>query len=215
MEFSDFFTLFHLAKAGALYHQVDISTKELGKQMKKSQQTVSRLLIDLEKKNLILREKNRKKHSIIISPEGRKYLKSLCDEMSSFFEKTTKKTKFSGKITSGFGEGAYYMQQKGYIDQIKKEFNFTPFPGTLNIIPDDETVTEYINKLKSYHLSGFSTKSRSFGSVRCVKAMLFNLPALIVFPERTHKRNQLEIVSPIGAKKEKNLHDGDSVDIYL
>ena len=56
----------------------------------------------------------------------------------------TDRVLIKGKVISGMGEGRYYTEQDGYIQQFKEKLGFIPFPGTLNV------EIEYVerNKLK-------------------------------------------------------------------
>lgn len=45
-----------------------------------------------------------------------------------------------GKVTSGFGKGAYFLSHEFYSSRFNKYCGFFPFPGTLNIIVDRKSV---------------------------------------------------------------------------
>ena len=67
------------------------------------------------------------------------------------------------------GEGKYYTEQKGYVEQFKEKLGFIPYPGTLNV------EIEYVERnklrlLKNYGgiiIDDFKTKNRTFGKVLC------------------------------------------------
>ena len=63
-------TIKELALLGAIKNKVEISSLELAKQLKTSQQTASRYLLDLDKNGMITRELGIKKQLIQITSMG-------------------------------------------------------------------------------------------------------------------------------------------------
>ena len=104
-------TLKEIALLGAIKNKIEISSFELAKQLKTSQQTASRYLLELDNDGLITRELGIKKQIILVTDYG---LGALQDEFSQYkqiFELETK-VHFKGRISSGMGEGKYYTKQK-------------------------------------------------------------------------------------------------------
>jgi len=209
-------TLKEIALLGGIKNKVEISSKELGKQLKTSQQTASRYLLELDKKKLIKRELGIKKQLIKITDAGEKFLLEEYVDYQRIFE-LSDKLYFKGTVTSGLGEGRYYTEQKGYVKQFKEKLGFNPYPGTLNI------EIEYVEKnklrlLKDHRaiiIDGFQTDNRTFGNVRCFKARLNNTKAVLVLPMRGHYSQILEFISPIYLREKLNVKDGDSVNIVI
>lgn len=209
-------TLKEIALLGGIKNKVEISSKELGNQLKTSQQTASRYLLELDKKKLIQRELGIKKQLIKITDSGENFLQDEYIDYQRIFE-LSDKLYFKGSITSGLGEGRYYTEQKGYLKQFKEKLGFTPYPGTLNI------EIEYVekNKLrllkdhKAIIIDGFQTNNRTFGNVRCFKARLNNTKAVLVLPMRGHYSKILEFISPIYLREKLNVKDGDNVNIVI
>ena len=48
-------------------------------------------------------------------------------------EATDRFNKVVGEVSSGLGEGRYYISRKSYIIQFQEKLGFIPFLGTLNI----------------------------------------------------------------------------------
>ena len=209
-------TLKELALLGALKNKIEISSIELGKQIDTSQQTASRYLLELDKMGFIIRELGIKKQLITITSFGEEILQREHLQYRQIFE-LTDRIVFKGKVTSGLGEGRYYTEQNGYVEQFKKKLGFVPFPGTLNV------EIEYVerNKLrllkdsKAIDIKEFKNKNRTFGPVRCFKAKINGLEGAIVLPLRTHYSNILELISQYYLRKRLNLKDGDCVEIII
>lgn len=209
-------TLKELALLGGLKNRVEISSLELAKQLETSQQTASRYLVELDKKGMITRELGIKKQLILITSLGENYLQEEHLQYQQIFE-LTDRVLFKGKLISGLGEGRYYTEQSGYVEQFKEKLGFVPYPGTLNV------EIEYVerNKLRllkdnrSIHIKEFKTRNRTFGSVRCFKAKINGTDGAIVLPMRSHYSNVLEFISKDFLREKLNLEDGKEVKIAI
>ena len=165
---------------------------------------------------MITRELGIKKQLIQITSLGAEFLEEEYSEYKQIFE-LSNKVVFKGIIVSGMGEGKYYTEQSGYVDQFKTKLGFTPYPGTLNV------EIEYIerNKLRLLKERGgiivdeFKTRNRTFGGVRCFNAKVNNSDGAIVLPMRSHYSKILEVISPHYLRKKLNLKDGDEVKIVI
>ena len=209
-------TLKELALLGAIKNRVEISSFELSKQLKTSQQTASRYLVELDKKGMVTRELGIKKQLILITRLGEGVLQEEHLQYQQIFE-LTDRIIFKGKVVSGMGEGRYYTEQNGYIEQFKQKLGFVPFPGTLNV------EIEYVerNKLRllkdhrSVNIDEFKTRNRSFGSVRCFRAKIDGTDGAIVLPVRSHYSNVLEFISMDFLREKLSIKDGDGVKIVI
>ncbi len=209
-------TMKELALLGAMRNKIEISSLELAKQLETSQQTASRYLLELDKQGMIIRELGIKKQLIQITNEGAEVLQKERLQYQQIFE-LTDKVHFKGKVISGMGEGRYYTEQKGYVEQFKEKLGFAPYPGTLNV------EIKYIERnklrlLKSYTaitIDEFKTENRSFGSVVCFRANINGADGAIVLPLRSHYSNILELISPHFLRETLNLKDGDEVEIVI
>ncbi|MDP8011581.1 MAG: DUF120 domain-containing protein [Thermoplasmata archaeon] len=211
-----FCLLENLTKLGALKNYVTIKTADFGKIIGLSQQTSSRKLSELEKKGYIKRIISRSGTRIKISQQGMKFLENEIKSIISI-EKFFSEISFAGKVVTGMGEGSYYMTRKGYIDQFKKFFNEIPYPGTFNLEVDDETI-ERLNYLKNnskIKLTGFVENGRTFGDVFVQRAKINGINCYIVFPERGHYKNVVEIVSAVNLRKALKVNDGDLVRVEI
>lgn len=209
-------TLKELALLGAVKNRIEISSLELANQLDTSQQTASRYLLDLDQKGLITRELGIKKQLIQITHAGTEFLEEEYLEYQQIFE-LTEKLFFKGKVVSGLGEGRYYTEQKGYVDQFKEKLGFAPYPGTLNV------EIKYVERnklrlLKNYNainINEFKTNDRTFGSVGCFRAEINGVEGAIVMPLRSHYSNILEFISPCFLREKLDLKDGDDIKIVI
>lgn len=209
-------TLKEIALLGGIKNKVEISSEELGRQLKTSQQTASRYLLELDKKKLIQRELGVKKQLIKITDIGENCLQDEYIDYQRIFE-LSDKIYFKGTITSGLGEGRYYTEQKEYIKQFNKKLGFSPYPGTLNIKIEhvEKNKLRLLKDHRAIIIEGFETKNRTFGDVRCFKSRLNNTKAVLVLPKRGHYSHILEFISPLYLREKLNAKDGDNVNIVI
>lgn len=209
-------TMKELALLGAMRNKIEISSLELAKQLETSQQTASRYLLELDKQGMIIRELGIKKQLIQITNDGTELLQKERLLYQQIFE-LTDKVHFKGKVISGMGEGRYYTEQNGYVEQFKERLGFIPYPGTLNV------EIKYIERnklrlLKTYTaitINEFKAENRTFGSVVCFRANINGVDGAIVLPLRSHYSNILELISPHFLRETLNLKDGDEVEVVI
>jgi riboflavin kinase len=209
-------TLKELALLGGIHNRIEISSQELADRLAASQQTASRYLLELDTFQMITRELGIKKQLIQITEQGKTILEEEFSQYKQIFD-LSKKVVFKGKIVSGMGEGKYYTEQRGYVNQFQKKLGFVPYPGTLNV------EIEYIerNKLRLLRqcggmlIEGFTTKNRTFGSVYCLNAAINGVQSVIVLPKRSHYSNILEFISPKFLRNKLTVNDGDFVDVEI
>ena len=186
------------------------STSQFSKQLGMSQQSVSRLFIDLEKKKFIRRMVNQKGTTIIIDTKGKELLAERYAALKNFFEHS--RMKLQGKVKTGLGEGKYYMSQPEYQKQFKEKFGFKAYPGTLNIDVDATHALMFINSLNPLRINGFERKERTFGALTGYKIIVNDVEGALVIPDRTaHDRSTLEIIAPVYLRDRLNLKDGDKI----
>ena len=121
--------------------------------------------------------------------------------------------KIDGEVTTGLGKATYFLSQEFYIIEFKKNLGFIPYPGTLNIVVDEQHLDE-INDIKN-ECENLIKPDTEFGAVRFIEAILNDkIHGAIVFPAKTtHEENYLEFISENKLRDELNLNDGDIVNI--
>ncbi|MFX1565975.1 MAG: DUF120 domain-containing protein [Promethearchaeota archaeon] len=211
------FTLLTLAQLGAVTNNIRTSTSRLAQLLQISQQTASRRLLELENRGLIHRVLNNRGQLIKIQQKG---ISELVKIQSILEIALTRKRyrSFKGRILTGLGEGAYYIQLEGYRRQFRRLLSYTPYPGTLNIQLITETDVNEFQLLKAtlgIEIHGFVTGDRTFGPVTCYPAMVNGeQKAAVLLIERTHHHpNVVEVIAPISLRQKLNVTDGDIVTV--
>jgi riboflavin kinase len=120
-----------------------------------------------------------------------------------------------GKVFSGSGEGAKFIQLSWVKNQITQKLGFTPYPGTLNIklTEDSINIKELLKKAKATEIS----PAEGFRHGKCFEAYFMNgLKCAIVIPDvMNYPANIIEIIAPINLRAKFQLKDGDAVKVKI
>lgn len=212
-------TLAELFTKGARYNFIPITTSSLGKSIKKSQQAASKHLLELEANGYIERLRSGQKVSVRITTKGHADIVKIFSTLKSSLESIPAYLEFKGTISSGMGEGAYYMSMKGYTKQFKTKLGYIPFPGTLNVKLKDKESIEAKRSLDAYPailVDGFSDDKRTYGWVKCYPAKIDNIAAALILLERTHHDDSIiELISKVNIKKAIKLSTGSKISIRV
>lgn len=213
-------TLTQLISKGARYNFVPITTASLGKSIKKSQQSASKHLLELEQDGFIERIINGRTSSVRITPRGYSELIKLSSILKSSLDSFPSFVELKGILVSGMGEGAYYMSLKGYTKQFKSKINYIPFPGTLNVKLQKKEHIEAAQQFRILNgntINGFFDGKRTYGWVKCFKSKLNNsINCELIVLERTHHDNSIiELISKTNLRKTAKLKDGSKLIIRI
>ena len=115
-------TLKILALQGGTRHSVHISSTELAKKLEISQQSASRHIINLEKKDYIQKKYAQGGQIVNINDKGLAVLRKEFTEYGLIFG-TEKNVEMVGTLETGLGEGGYYISKEGYMKQFDKLMN--------------------------------------------------------------------------------------------
>jgi len=204
-------TLKTLALKGAAHDFVQVSTKELGKELGVSQQTASNRILSLLEEGLITRKLGTRGQRVKITREGMARLSSEYAEYHRIFKKKYT-VKIIGTVSTGLGEGEYYLKRAEYKDQLRTALGFTPYEGTLNLTVDEDEVQKLNTaQPKAVKVAGFKAEGRTFGAASAIPAKIKSVDCAVVIPNRTHHTNVLEIISASYLRKTLGLKDGDEV----
>jgi len=202
--------LLYIAKKEGLFGSLQSSTLQISKELSNSQQTISRKLREMENKGLITRSTSPNGLIVSLDNKGRDLLQKEYQQLSQIFK--TKKTTLSATVQKGIGEGAYYVSQKQYQNYFKEKLGFNPFPGTLNLKINKEELAQFLANKQPIEIPSFTTKTRTFGSIRAYKIKANNTEAAIVIPERTrHDQSIIEIIAQVNLKDSLKIDDEDKV----
>lgn len=201
--------LLYIAEKTGLFSELETSTTKIARALGVSQQSVSRLLIDLEKEGLVERKVSAGGLVIGLKKKGRDQLQNEFTVLKKLFHP---ERKLKGKVVDGFGEGKYYTEK--YKLKIKEAMGFTPFPGTLNIKTDRIKVKSFLMDVDPIEINGFATSDRTFGSIKLYKINIGGMAGAILKPERTrHGDDVLEIIADVDLRKKMGLKENNVVEL--
>ncbi|MCK4589374.1 MAG: CTP-dependent riboflavin kinase [Nanoarchaeota archaeon] len=201
--------LLYIAEKTGLFSELQTSTTRIAEALSVSQQSVSRLLIDLEKGGMIERKVSSGGLAIALKKKGRDQLQNEFTVLKRLFHP---ERKLKGKVVDGFGEGKYYIEK--YKLKIKEAMGFTPFPGTLNIKTDRIKVKSFLMDVDPIKINGFATSDRSFGSIELYRVNVGGVAGAIIKPERTrHDDNVIEVIADVHLRKKMGLKENNVVEL--
>jgi riboflavin kinase len=119
-----------------------------------------------------------------------------------------------GKVFSGSGEGAKFIEIPWVREQIIEKLGFIPYPGTLNIKLTEGVVNfKLLKKAKAIEI----LPAKGFCRGRCFNACFMDtLKCAIVIPEvENYPESILEVIAPINLRQKFKLKDGDTVDVKI
>ncbi|MHA2188177.1 MAG: DUF120 domain-containing protein [Candidatus Thorarchaeota archaeon] len=212
------FTLYSLARKGAIHDRITLTTRELGEALDVSQQTASRRITFCVERGFVKRAHTASGMLVQLTDIGVKELTSVVSNLETALAPPIDEIVIKGSIVHGLGEGAYYVEV--YASRFKEALGFEPYLGTLNVRIVDESSDRAISKMKHTPplvVNGFSLEGRTFGDVICYRVKVNNtIEAAIVIAQRTHHgENILEVIAPINIRKKLKLKDDDSVTLTV
>ena len=164
------FTLYVLAKEGAVHRRAILTTRKLGDLLGISQQTASRRVTYCAEEGYVNRVHTANGMLIQLSKKGVKELKNVMTGLELALVPFEEEIVIAGRVVHGLMQGAYYVD--AYSPRFYEALGFEPFSGTLNIkIVDDESRSA-INRMKQTPpliVPGFAHEGRSFGDVVCYR----------------------------------------------
>jgi riboflavin kinase len=215
-------TIVELLSKGARHNFVEVTTTELGKHIGRSQQAASKHLLDLENSGYIERAKKGQKFAVRVTDKGYSEIQSIFSSLRSALESVPAAIEFEGSVVSGMGEGAYYMSLEGYRRQFKEKLGYAPYPGTLNVRLTDQifmNARRELGKHASIFLDGFSDGTRTYGWVKCYRAVINDGAvdnAAVLVLERTHyDDSMLEVIAPMSIKQAAGIKNGHRVKVQV
>lgn len=212
----DIQSLKKLALLGAHLNPVELSSAEFASHIDSSPQTAARRLKSLEDDKLITRQLLHEGQIITITKNGIDVLNREFYEYQEIFSESGGIKVLKGKLITGLGEGQYYISLNGYMTQFREKLGFDPFPGTLNIRLDKNSI-ELRKRIKpNIKILGFTDQSRTFGPVSCFSININGIQGAVIVPERTHyPEDIIEVIAPINLREHMNLEDGSKVSVEV
>ena len=205
-----------LAHAGADHTPVVLTSRELGDRLGVSQQAAARYLMELERRELVVRTLASRRQRLHLTPSAMQLLRSEYRDYRRIFEGPGRAT-ISGEVVSGLGEGRYYLSQPGYVVQFTERLGYSPFPGTLNVRlrPSEARRLAVVRDWNGVRIDGFEAGGRTFGGATCYAALLNGRRSHLIRPDRSHYQDVIEFVAPERLRSRLQLKDGDPVKAHL
>ena len=204
-----------LALMGAYNKPLEISSVEFASHMDTSSQTAARKLKSLEDEMLITRQILHRGQLVSITKNGLEALQKEFNDYQAIFGNGHKKF-LTGKVITGLGEGQYYISLEGYRMQFIKKLGFTPYPGTLNIKLDTQSIDIRKKITPNIKISGFTKDNRTFGNGSCFNVMIEDIKGAVIVPERTHyPEDIIEIIAPVNLREYLKVRDGSIVEVEV
>src|SRR5579862_7345569 len=205
-----------LAGLGAARAPVDLSARELGVRLAMSQQQADRYLVVLEKRGWVTRRLSGRRQRLSVTPSGWETLRSEFHALRRLFEGPSR-LRIAGLVTSGLGEGRYYLSQPGYVVQFAERLGYKPYPGTLNVRvrADDLEAVGGVRDWSGIRIDGFQAGGRTFGGATCFVARLGGHPSHLIVPDRTHYQDVIEVIAPECLRDALHLKDNDAVEVEV
>lgn len=212
------FLLLQLARMNANKKPYKIDTEKLAKKIEVEEKAIEDWHEDFSEEEMIEIINEEENDLVRLTEKGIEYLQSIKEKTEQSLKESLKKLKMEGKLVSGFGEGKYYVGQEGYKKQFRDKLGFDPFPGTLDLKLDSESlmIKEKLKQLRGEVIEGFSSEERSFGKAECFPAKIKGEEAAICLPDRTHHDEDIiEIISPVKIRDKYELEDGNKLELEV
>jgi riboflavin kinase len=209
-------TLKALALRGAAGRMVTVSTKELSKELGVSQQTASNRILALLDAGLITRRLGTRGQSVRLTREGVALLRKEYADYQRVFG-SGGRLLIAGAVSTGLGEGQYYLRRQGYKHQFSEALGFEPYEGTLNLAVNEEEMEKLhmVPETKRLDIAGFEAEGRTFGEAECIPVTVSGVQCAIVLPRRSHYTNIVEVISSQNLRERLRLKDGDEVEVVI
>jgi CTP-dependent riboflavin kinase len=121
----------------------------------------------------------------------------------------------TGKIFSGYGEGAKFVRLPWVKKQITERLGIAPYPGTLNLrlTKDYKRVREILERIEAFEIS----PKKGYCQGRFFRARLMKKRecAVIVPLTKDYPNDVVEIIAPVNLRRELGFNDGDLVNVEL
>ena len=123
----------------------------------------------------------------------------------------------TGKIVSGAGEASFFTALDWVKKQCAEKLHFSPYPGTLNIEIDEDSLP-VLRELQKGPGVKLLSPDPNFCNARALPAFLKNIGGAIIIPDEEvniHGKNILEVMAPVCLKETLSLDDGDRVNLVV
>jgi riboflavin kinase len=129
---------------------------------------------------------------------------------------STRVTSLAGVVTSGLGQGAYFMSLPWVRDAIRRLIGFTPYPGTLNVRLDAEMVAVWQAIRDGHSIVMAPPPSEPCGARLVPVVVAPDVEAAVIVPDVTRYGDDLlELIAAVLERSRLGLHDHESLTLRL
>lgn len=217
-EYEVFPLLLEMAKRRCLYAPKRVSRIDLMRSLGLTAWRLNKLLRYAEDEGYIIKRKYGRTIYYKISDRGRSLLEKILEELKVVLEED-RTISLRGRVVSGLGEGAVYMSIPEYKRRFAEILGYEPYPGTLNVRLDHESVLarkNFRSNFSGYRIEGFEIGGKKYGGVTVYKAVITSRDkavegAVLDLDITKHGDDILEVIAPVKLREELNLKDGNEV----
>jgi riboflavin kinase len=129
---------------------------------------------------------------------------------------STRVISLDGVVTSGLGQGAYFMSLAWVQDGVRRLIGFTPYPGTLNVQLDTEMVAVWRAIRDGHSIVLAPPPSEPCGARLVPVVVAPDVEAAVIVPDVTrYGEDLLELIAAVHVRSRLGLHDRSPVTLRL
>ncbi|MBW2029651.1 MAG: CTP-dependent riboflavin kinase [Deltaproteobacteria bacterium] len=122
-----------------------------------------------------------------------------------------------GKVVGGVRKASYFTQLDWVQGQCLEKLGFRPYPGTLNLEVDEESLRA-LEAMKGEDSVVLAPPSKDFCTAQTLPATIGPVEGAILIPEErvmVHGRTTVEIIAPLRLKDALGLREGDTLTVRI
>lgn len=210
--------LFELAKQGCTRAPVNIDKPLISSNLEISAWTLNKWLRESARMGYVEAVSRARGRSYLLTQKALSELSSLLTELEQSMRGVGRLV-LTGTVFRGLGEGAFYMSLSEYREHFRAFLGFDPYPGTLNVRLDSESVSrrKMLESYESYRIPSVARGGVKYCSARLFRAVIEGkIEGGIVIPERTvYGPDVLEVVAKVSLREALGIRDGDRVKVEV
>lgn len=210
--------LIELAKQGCARSPVKVDKAIIAANLEISAWTLSKWLREAAGRGYLEVTSQGRGRRYLLTSRAVEELRSLLKTLSSSLGDADR-VLLRGVVFRGLGEGAYYVSLTEYREWFRRTLGFKPYPGTLNIRLDSESIVKrkVLESYEGHVIPAIRRGGRIYCSAKVFRAVVNGrVEAGVVIPERTvYGPDVIEVVAKVCLREALGLEDGDVVEIEV
>lgn len=119
-------------------------------------------------------------------------------------------------MTSGAGDGEFYMSKEVYQQAFNEKLGFRPFPGTLNLEVDEKERKKLEENSETIEIRGVYENGERLSNVDVTPCRIGEVECGLLKLEFTdHPDSIAEVIAPVELREKFDLEDGDKVTLRV